>query len=61
MSKFKKCALSFFTELEKEAKLLDKMNPENAIVLKKIIALKQHSIEFELDEKRNVNFRLLPL
>lgn len=50
MSKFKKCALSFFTELEKEAKLLEKTNPENALVLKKILALKQHTLEFALED-----------
>jgi len=50
MSKFKKCTLSFFTELEKEAKLLEKTNQEDAIVLKKIIALKQQTIEFALED-----------
>jgi hypothetical protein len=50
MSKFKKCTLCFFKELEKEAKLLEKTNQENALVLKKIIALKQQTIEFALED-----------
>lgn len=41
MSKFKKTTFLFFDALEKEAIKMEKSNPENSLILKRILTLRQ--------------------
>jgi hypothetical protein len=50
MSKFKKCTLRFFDELEKEAKKLEKSNPEDTMVLNRVLSLRHQPLEFALED-----------
>ncbi len=48
MSKFKRSTLHFFEALEKEVTRMEKTNPEDALVLKRILSLQYQSLEFAL-------------
>lgn len=50
MSKSKEYTLRFFQELEKEVKFLVKKNPDDALVLQRIVSLKNQHYEFALED-----------
>lgn len=52
MSKFKTFTLRFFDELEKEVRKLEKKDPDNALILRRILSLSIHTaqLEFALED-----------
>lgn len=50
MSKSKEYTLRFFQELEKEIKFLVKKNQDDALVLQRIVSLKNQHYEFALED-----------